>query len=124
MRTTSADQAAQVAALLQQAFVAIQGGVRSQLLGQNAMAEQVASLSKDSPCADKPESLVQRALKGSGKNPYCYRWYTKGHKMEDCTTKLYCEICECIEHAMERCPIYRSVQPDTKKSYCLYHAMW
>ena len=29
--------------------------------------------------------------------------------------QLYCEICDCTEHAMVRCPIYRSVQPDTKK---------
>ena len=85
----------------------------NQILGK---VGQATSLSKDSQGADKPESSVHGAMKGSGKPPYCYRCYTKGYKMEDCSTKLYCEICDCNEHAMERCPIYRSVQPDTKKA--------
>ena len=126
MGTLSADQAAQAAALLQQAFVTMHGGTSSQKQSENAMStecnqilgkvDQATSLSKDSQGADKPESSMHGAMKGSGKPPYCYRCYTKGHKMEDCSTKLYCDICDCNEHAMERCPIYRSVQPDTKKA--------
>lgn len=101
----SADQAAQAAALLRQAFVAMQGAVPSQILGQGAndaevntstrKEENVDSIPKPGPSADKPESSVQGAMKGSSKVPYCYRCYTKGHKMEDCIVQLYCEICDC-----------------------------
>ena len=58
MGTLSADQAAQAAALLQQAFVTMQGGTSSQKQSENAMAtecnqilgkvDQATSLSKDS----------------------------------------------------------------------------
>ena len=115
MATASAEQTAQAAALLQQAFVAMQGVVPTQTLGQQATAAEVNTsthqaekadpLSKATPIADKPESSAQGAMKGSGKVPYCYRCYTKGHKMEDCTAELYCEICDCTEHAMTRCPM-------------------
>lgn len=26
--------------------------------------------------------------------------------------ELYCDICDCVEHVTERCPVYHSVQPD------------
>jgi len=60
----------------------MQGGTPSQRQGENAMAtecnqilgkvDQATSLSKDSQGADKPESSVHGAMKGSGKPPYCY----------------------------------------------------
>lgn len=73
--------------------------------------ENVDVKSKAQSSLDKPESSLA-AGKGSGKLPYCYRCYTKGHKLTECTAKLYCDICDCVEHARERCHIYHSVQPD------------
>lgn len=125
MATVPMDNAAQAAALLRQAFVAMQGGMASQAPGHDGNAveankttsneEMAASVSRETPSADKPLSWAQGAMKGSGKAPYCYRCYTKGHKME-CKVEFFCEICDCKEHTMERCPIYRSAQPDTKKA--------
>ena len=46
--------------------------------------------------------------KGINKNPYCYRCYTKGHTLQECTSKFYCEVCESEDHIGSRCPIFRS----------------
>ncbi|EEE53217.1 hypothetical protein OsJ_36111 [Oryza sativa Japonica Group] len=46
-------------------------------------------------------------VKGSGK-PYCYRCYTKGHTMQECSSRFYYEICESEDHVASRCPIFRS----------------
>ena len=93
MATASAEQTAQAAALLQQAFVAMQASTVAGANTSTGQVEQVDPLSKAIPSADKPESSAQGAMKGSGKPPYCYRCYTKGHKMDDCTAELYYEIC-------------------------------
>lgn len=54
---------------------------------------------------NKAKSKVD--IKGSGK-PYCFRCLTKGHIMQDCSSKFYCEICESEDHIATRCPIFRS----------------
>lgn len=42
------------------------------------------------------------------KNPYCYTCYTKGHTLQECSSKFYCEVCESEDHVGSRCPIFRS----------------
>lgn len=59
---------------------------------------------------DKGKSKVES--KGSGK-PYCFRCLTKGHTMQDCSSKFYCEICESVDHVAICCPSFRSTVKPT-----------
>jgi hypothetical protein len=47
----------------------------------------------------------------SGKQPYCYRCLTKGHTMQGCTAKLFCDICRTEAHNSGRCPVFRGDKP-------------
>lgn len=63
---------------------------------------------------DESKGKAKVEVKGSGK-PYCYRCYTKGHTMQECLSKFYCEICESEDHIAARCPIFRSsVKPSAQ----------
>lgn len=63
---------------------------------------------------DESKGKAKVEVKGSGK-PYCYRCYTKGHTMQECLSKFYCEICESEDHIVARCPIFRSsVKPSAQ----------
>jgi hypothetical protein len=37
---------------------------------------------------------------------HCHRCYAKGHVMNDCVAKLYCEVCDVDSHIKQRCPIF------------------
>jgi hypothetical protein len=47
----------------------------------------------------------------SGKQPYCYRCLKKGHTMQGCTAKLFCDICHTEAHNSGRCPVFRGDKP-------------
>jgi hypothetical protein len=47
----------------------------------------------------------------SDKQPYCYRCLTKGHTMQGCTAKLFCDICRTEAHNSGRCPVFRGDKP-------------
>ncbi|TVT98286.1 hypothetical protein EJB05_56418, partial [Eragrostis curvula] len=105
----NAEAVAQAAALLQQAFADAQ---RGKLPQQEPVKCQKEELSKSTPSADVPESSDQAATKGSSGNkaPYCYRCYTKGHAIKDCTADCYCEIHDNNEHDTIRCPTFRGTK--------------
>jgi hypothetical protein len=45
-----------------------------------------------------------------GKNPYCFRFKTKGHSIEECHASMYCDMCESLDHFQMRCPKYRTIK--------------
>lgn len=64
-------------------------------------------------CATDSEKGKSKAdTKGLGK-PYCYRCLTKGHTLQECSSKFYCEICESVDHIATRCPVFRSAVKPT-----------
>ncbi|KAL6604814.1 hypothetical protein ACP70R_042758 [Stipagrostis hirtigluma subsp. patula] len=52
-----------------------------------------------------PMAEVQDASKQAVKiqKPYCFRCFTKGHTMQECTAVLSCDICGRTDHATDRC---------------------
>lgn len=81
-------------------------------LGDGKGSTAVAFGAEGSVLSQMPGDLYNRGKakvdnKGLGK-PYCFRCYTKGHTMQECSSKLYCEICESKDHVATRCPIFRS----------------
>lgn len=62
--------------------------------------------------ADTEKGKSKADSKGLGK-PYCYRCLTKGHTLQECSSKFYCEICESVDHIATRCPIFRSAVKPT-----------
>lgn len=90
------------------------GGKESQVHGEPVQHEMAACVVD----VDKGKSKVES--KGSGK-PYCFRCLTKGHTMQDCSSKFYCEICESVDHVAIRCPTFRSTVKPTAQ-LCGYAA--
>ena len=39
---------------------------------------------------------------------HCHRCYAKGHVMNDCVAKLYCEVCDVDSHIKQRCPVFNA----------------
>jgi hypothetical protein len=78
---------------------------------QQVKTEPIDKLSKPT-ASEKQESSRQAMDKhSSGKGPYCWHCYTKGHSITECTTDMYCPICDCKEHMKTRCPKWRGDKP-------------
>lgn len=109
---STAPNASHVAQLLQQAFAAFGGGMSQQDGRDKTKLEPNKELSKAIPCSDVAEpSQAAAAKEGNGKSPYCYRCFTKGHRMHQCTTVVYCDVCAATTHMTSRCPTYRGDRP-------------
>jgi hypothetical protein len=109
----------QVAALLQHAFATAGGDSATTKVTTNktgdhkgkAQIEPINQLSK-STATEKPESSQQAAEKqGSGKAPYCWCCFTKGHGISECNVTMYCPICDYTKHAKACCPKWRGEKP-------------
>lgn len=116
---------AQAMALLQQAFASVNGlnllhneadqveapkSETDRRGSQNTKLVQIKKLSKPTSTDEVPQSSKGPAKDGNGKVSYCYKCYTKGHVMQDCTQDRYCDICDCKEHVRARCPTYLAVK--------------
>jgi hypothetical protein len=76
-----------------------------------AKVEEIYEMSK-ATTTEIPESSHQATeMQGSGKNPYYWRCFTKGHGAADRTETMYCPICDCKDHAKEHCPKWRGDKP-------------
>lgn len=56
-------------------------------------------IAKPSYGEQAPESSAQGAIKE--KVPFCFRCKTKGHHMQECTTSMYCDICDVVTHTQK-----------------------
>jgi hypothetical protein len=124
----SLNLSAQATTLLQQAFVAAQEAtteptkptmthtntaetVDPKGKKQQVHIEPIENISKPT-ASEKPESSHQAVNKhSSGKGSYCWRCYTKGHSITDCSAEMYCPICDCNEHMKTCCPKCRGDKP-------------
>lgn len=54
--------------------------------------EPIKELFKAPPCSDVPESSHAASKESTGKLPYCYRCFTKGHTIQQCIAVVYCDV--------------------------------
>ncbi|KAJ1259458.1 hypothetical protein BS78_10G157000, partial [Paspalum vaginatum] len=84
-----------------------------------ALSTNPSSISPGQGCVGKSsvpsgmgvDNLTRESSKSGKKNPYCYRWFTKGHVSVVCTTVLCCEICDSVEHVTKACPLMKGAKP-------------
>jgi hypothetical protein len=72
--------------------------------------EHIKKMSKPTS-TENPETSKAAQKQCSGKVPYCWRCYTKGHGASDCHVIMYCPICDCNEHTKICCPKWRADKP-------------
>lgn len=49
--------------------------------------------------------------KTQAKLKVCSRCTQKGHVAADCSSELYCDICDSVEHVNHRCPVLKQSRP-------------
>jgi hypothetical protein len=114
----------QAAALLQQTFTTVQDQGKATANEQHTPTKTHESTGKDKvkvesikqlskPTSyEKPQSSWQpKEVQGNDKVSYYWRCYTKGHVVTECIMTMYYPICDCNDHAKERCPKWRSEKP-------------
>ena len=42
--------------------------------------------------------------KGNKNKPYCFKCFTKGHIMTDCSAAICCDVCDSDSHVTKACP--------------------
>ncbi|CAO2038762.1 unnamed protein product [Urochloa humidicola] len=62
---------------------------------------------------DKLTGENRKKKKGKGKqeDAWCFRCCSKGHISAECTTQLFCNICESDEHVAAKCPLKKKPKP-------------
>lgn len=76
------------------------GSTRGAIIGGSA--QDPAATHLEGFMATKPEPAQAGKQKSKGK-PYCFRCYTKGHTLDDCTVLLCCDLCF-ENHVLKNCP--------------------
>lgn len=76
--------------------------------GQSSKREAPLENDMNVDLVDEPGNEMDIGTSNKGrkeKDKWCFRCYSKGHVKEVCTTDLFCNICESVEHVAARCPM-------------------
>ncbi|CAN6275168.1 unnamed protein product [Urochloa humidicola] len=57
------------------------------------------------------EKRKKKKGKGKPEDAWCFRCCSKGHVSADCSTILFCNICESDEHVAAKCPLKKKLRP-------------
>lgn len=57
------------------------------------------------------KTMVQPAESGKSKGKWCFRCRSKGHVSTECSTILFCAICEGRDHVAASCPTKKKAKP-------------
>jgi hypothetical protein len=109
----------QVVVLLQKAFEAMSNSdSESKVLEEPGKGKAIATVepmeenTQAMLIQDGAESSKQGAApkEGSGKLLYCFCCKTKGHAVEECHARMFCDICEISNDVRLRCPKFRAAK--------------
>ncbi|CAN6249131.1 unnamed protein product [Urochloa humidicola] len=57
------------------------------------------------------EKRKKKKGKGKPEDAWCFRCCPKGHVTADCSTTLFCDICESEDHVAAKCPLKKKPRP-------------
>ncbi|CAL5059495.1 unnamed protein product [Urochloa decumbens] len=57
------------------------------------------------------EKRKKKKGKGKPEDAWCFRCCSKGHVSAECSTPLFCDICESEEHVAAKCPLKKKPRP-------------